>query len=732
MARLFNRLALARTATAAFVCCALWQPIHSAAQANPASPADRSPDRITITGQSYPVAGVAGFGDVPLARAPLQASIIGTQQLADGGIQSIGALTRLDASISDAYNAEGYWSILSVRGYTLDNRFNYRRDGLPVNAETAIALDNKDRLEVIKGTSGIQAGTSAPGGLVNLVVKRPVDRLRRVTLGFRESGSLVAAADLSQRFGTDNAFGLRLNLAAERLDPKVRDTKGERSLVALAGDWQLSSDTLLQAEFESSRQKQPSVAGYSMLGDTVPAASSIDPRRNLNLQPWGQPVVLNGSTGSLRLRQRLNADWALTAQAMQQRLKSDDRTAFPYGVYDAATYECAQWCDRFAPDGSFTYWQFVSDNERRTTTNLAVSLAGKLQTGAVAHGIEAGVLQSRYKARFEDQIFDIAGTGRIDGSLATPPAPGFPDANTNRDERSTEVFVRDAMRIGERAQVWAGLRHSRLDRSSIRTSPDGDGSLRATDTTRNATTPWLAAAWQLTAKTMLYASWGRGLETDVAPSRERYTNAGQSLALDSRQVEFGIKHGDERVEAALTLFDIDRGVTSDIGACGGADTCTRVVDGSARHRGIEAAWAQAIGAVTLRGSALLLDAERRGAADAGVNGRRPVNVPKASLRAGAEYRVVAVPGLSLMADLIAEGNRKVLPYDDTVQIPGWSRIDLGARWQQQLQSTTLTWRLAVDNATGRRAWKESPYQFSHVYLYPLSPRTWRASVQAAF
>jgi iron complex outermembrane receptor protein len=36
----------------------------------------------------------------------------------------------------------------------------------------------------------------------------------------------------------------------------------------------------------------------------------------------------------------------------------------------------------------------------------------------------------------------------------------------------------------------------------------------------------------------------------------------------------------------------------------------------------------------------------------------------------------------------------------------------------------------VDNASDRRAWQESPYQFSHVYLYPMAPRTWRLSLQA--
>ncbi len=691
---------------------------HAQAQAS-------AQDTVTITGSR--TATIAGFGDTSPARTPIQALSLGQATLSDQGVLTLNALPRLDASVGDAYNAEGYWSILSMRGFTLDNRFNYRRDGLPINAETALALDNKDRLEILKGTSGVQAGTSAPGGLVNLGVKRPQGDLRQASLAWRESGSLMAAVDISQGFGP---FALRLNVAAEHLDPMVRNTKGNRSLFALAADWRLGADTLLQAEFESSRQKQPSVAGFSMLGNYVPAASTVDVRRNLNDQPWRKPVVLNGDTASLKWQQRLNADWRFTLHGMQQRLKSDDRTAFPYGVYDPNTYDCPNWCDRFAPDGTFTYWEFISNNERRTSTALQAQLSGRFSTGAVEHQVETGVLSTRYKARFEDQIFDIAGTGNINGTLVTPPSPGFTDANTNRDERSTELFARDAMKVGEHWQLWAGLRHTQMNRAAERTSADSNNSLRATDFSRQATTPWLAVTAQLTPKTMLYASWGKGLETDVAPNRSRYSNAGDSLALTSRQIELGVKHGSDQVEAALTLFDIDRGVTADIGACGGANTCLRVADGSARHRGVEGSLAQQFGIWSLQASAMLLNAERKGSSQSGINGQRPVNVPKASLRLGGEVRPVA--GLAFQAGLVADSNRVVLPYDETVQIPGWARLDLGARYRHTVGGTTLTWRVGLDNATDRRTWKESPYQFGHVYLYPISARTWRASLQAGF
>jgi iron complex outermembrane recepter protein len=717
-----HHVRLTRITAAAALACAFVNPALA-----------QSAGTVTITGRAAPNPNsLSGFGDTSLARLPMQASVYGLQQLADIGVQSVGGLTALDASIGDAYNAAGYWGIVAVRGYTLDNRFNYRRDGLPINAETAIGFDNKERVEILKGISGMQAGTSAPGGLVNLVTKRANGSVRSARLEAREAGSLLGAVDIGERLGADGRFGLRLNAAYEKLNPKLRDAQGERWLAALAADAQLSADTALQAEIEASHQRQASAAGFSMLGDTVPDAKQLDPRINLNSQPWNQPVVMDGITASMRLQQRLSADWSFTAHALQQRLKSDDRTAFPYGVYDA-NYECPQWCDRFAPDGTFTYWQYVSDKERRTSSALSLAVTGRTSTGGIEHDLEAGVLFTRYRGRFQDQIYDIAGTGRIDGTAVTPASFGGTDANINRDERSTEVFARDAMQLAPSWQLWAGLRRTSVHRESVRTSAASDG-LRPTAYSQSFTAPWLGISHELAAGTIVYASWGQGLETDVAPNRARYTNRGQALpTLKSRQAELGLKHEAGALSANLALFDIERPVAVDLGACSAADTCTRQIDGSQRHRGIEGGGSWQAGRWTLQGSAMWLDPRRRGAtSDPAANGRRPVNVPERTLRLGADYRLDKWPGLVLQARLSAESDRHVLPYDESARIPGWARVDLGARWRHQWDGTVLVWRLAVDNAADRRAWKESPYQFGHVYLYPMAPRTWRASVQATF
>ena len=183
---------------------------------------------VTVDARSTPPqADISGFGDLPLKDVPISATVIDSRQLQASGARRLADLTQFDPSVTDAYNSAGYWDYLTVRGFVLDNRFNYRREGLPISAETAIPLDNKERVEILRGTSGIQAGTSAPGGLVNYVVTRPTEQdLREVRTEVSGRGSVLGAVDLGGRFGENRQFGYRLNVAAEDLKPRTYSLDG--------------------------------------------------------------------------------------------------------------------------------------------------------------------------------------------------------------------------------------------------------------------------------------------------------------------------------------------------------------------------------------------------------------------------------------------------------------------------------------------------------------------------
>ena len=69
---------------------------------------------VSVTGRGDPQVGIAGWGDLPLSRAPFSASVVTTEQMRDRGVQRLSDLVRLDPGVSDDYNAEGYWDSLSV------------------------------------------------------------------------------------------------------------------------------------------------------------------------------------------------------------------------------------------------------------------------------------------------------------------------------------------------------------------------------------------------------------------------------------------------------------------------------------------------------------------------------------------------------------------------------------------------------------------------------------------
>ena len=213
----------------------------------------------------------------------------------------------------------------------------------------------------------------------------------------------------------------------------------------------------------------------------------------------------------------------------------------------------------------------------------------------------------------------------------------------------------------------------------------------------------------------------------MTPNRPSYSNAGQALPpLKSRQVELGLKGTGGALSWNLTAFDIVRPRFATVAG-------TLQEDGEQRHRGLEAEGEWSLGDWALQGGAMWLRARVQDVgSDPSLNDKRPVNVPQRTLKANLQYRVPAMPGLNLSAGAVHEGGRMVLP-DNSLSIPGWTRWDAAARFEQRMAGVgTVTWRLGIDNLTDKRAWKESPLQFDHVYLYPLAPRTVRASMQLDF
>ena len=703
-----------QTALAAALCLLTWGQAWSQAQ----------PEQVTIT--SPLPQQVSGFGDVAPGKAPFSAVSIDGATLRDIGATRLSDALHLDPSVADSYNSPAYWDMLSVRGFTLNNRYNYRREGLPINAETMIPMDNKERIELFKGTSGIQAGTSAPGGLVNYMVKRPPaldqDPIRSVSASYGPGKTSGAAIDLGGRWGQDQAWGYRLNAAYEDLNPYIRNTQGHRQLLSLAMDWRLSPTSKLEWEMESSQRQQMGVNAYSLLGSALPAP--VNGTLNFTRQPWSVPGEFGALTGSLKFKQQLEGGWLWTTQYGAQRLRTDDRLTFAYGCSAENAW------DRFCSNGSFDVYDFRSDNERRLSDALQTEMAGQLNWGGMQHDVAFSVMRHRQLDRLAPmQAYNWAGTGTVDGTgdSAASPIPG--DLNTNRSEYATEWSLKDRIRFNTATSLWLGLRHTQISRSSART----DGSAAVQDV-RTFNTPWLAATHQLTPAHLVYASYGEGIESEVVPNRLQYSNAGQGLpTLRSHQYEAGLKATGANSRWQVTYFDITRPQSNDTGACDGSvNSCVRQIDGQAHHRGLEVSSGMSQGAWTVDAAATWIRAVREKAViDPSMNGQTALNVPQWSVRSQVQYRWSQVPGLRSVLRLNHEGERRVLE-DGTVNLPAWTTLDLATHYSTKIHGTRTDWTLAIDNLTDRHYWRESPKQFGHYYLYPGAPRTVRIGMRMSF
>ena len=665
---------------------------------------------------------VSGFGDAPLSRAPFSGISVDAQTLRDIGATRISDALRLDASVTDSYNSPAYWDMLSVRGYTLDNRYNYRREGLPISAETMIPMDNKERIELLKGTSGIQAGTSAPGGLANYVVKRAPsgndETIRAVTASYGNGKSSSIALDLGARFGENKDFGYRINAAYEDLNPYIQNTQGHRKLVALAMDWRITPDSKLEWEFERSERQQMGVNAYSLLGNNLPPV--VNGTRNLTWQNWAVPGVFHANTGSVRFKQNLANGWLWTTTYGAQRLTTDDRLAYAFG--------CGGHCDRFYADGSFDLYDYRSDNERRTVDALQTEVAGQTSWAGLAHDLAVSVMRSRMVLQTQPYAYNWVGTGSVFTPFTSNADPSPVYANTNRNEYTTELSLKDRVTLDARNSLWLGLRHTRMDRSSV--STDGSNPVRVTP---SFTTPWVAMTHQWTPATLAYGSYGEGVEVDAAPNLPQYSNAGQPLAaMRSKQMELGLKNQSGPVRWQLAWFDITRPQSGDAGTCSADNSCQRQTNGQTHNRGFELGGTYSQGPWLLQASSTWINSRRENAViDTSVNGQRALNVPDVVLRALAQYRWADVPGLRTSLRLNHEGTRRVLE-DGSINLPAWTTLDLAAHYDTRIQGVRTEWTLAVDNLTDHHYWRESPKQFSHYYLYPSAPRTGRITVRTSF
>jgi len=717
-----NRFILTSTASACALTILWCTPVHAQQNSTVLS-------GVTVTSKAAPIldaetAEVGGLG-TSLWKTPQTIAVLGADILSATGATTLSQAIKLDASLADSYNTTGYIESMSVRGFLLDPKSNYLRNGLVISSYAPLAMENKERVEVLKGVSGLQSGVSSPGGLVNFVTKVPQQgSFHTLNLDSDSMGGVKLHMDSNSQWG---ALGVRLNGVAEKMESHFSQASGRRELLSLALSGNLTPDTQLNVDLEYHHKRQASVPGLGLLdrngdglGDTLP--SGVNPRLNLNDQPWSLPFDATTTAMQFTLKSRLSNQWAAQMSMGMQRSLIHDRIAFPDGCSNATNYVYPGLC----ANGDVDVYDFRSEGEQRTSWGWEARASREMQALGVRHQFTMGVGVSGSQDDLPAlQAYNYVGSTNIFSPAVLPADPTLTELNTNSRQRATHGFATLTSSLGETVQTVIGFRSTALARSSARSD-----SSRAVSLQQEVSTPWLAATWQPTPRNSLYASWGQGVELESVPNRpNRYTNYGETLpALKSEQVELGWKwliH--PRYTLSTAVFSIDKPYADDLAGVG---LPTRVVgEKTARHRGLEMALSGKLSPMlSLQSTLSVLDARFTSALDPTWVGQRVTNVPKTKASVFADYKFADFPGLSFQSLLVVEDG-KTATVNGTAVLPLAWQWDTGIAYAQRVSGTTLRWRLGIDNVTDRIYWREAPTQsWGGVYLFASTPRTIRTRV----
>lgn len=663
--------------------------VASAAQGDPVDPQDvarierRMDEEIIVTGQrptfKTEVVQVGAFRNQSILDTPASVAVIPRALLDAQGATGLEEALRNAPGVTQQATSPTTSNNFVSRGVLIQARTNYRLNGaLQIINLSPVPIENKQRVELLKGVSALYYGLATPSGIVNVVMKRAADRpVNNVYANGDIEGSAGAGFDVGRKFGGDDQFGARINGYYGHVETPIDGVNGYRYLASGAFDWQLSEKLSFKLDVEHYRRAtdEPggiSLAAFQML-NFMPDPHTRYAPRNMPYRTW--------STNLLgRVDYALSDDWSVRAEAgLATSRRQRGRADFSFTNAASVITGAGRIAGNYTPDQSYR-------NEY-----LRAELAGKVTTLGIEHELLFGAARNRQVQKTQNQrnyanrpqnFYDQLDIDFADLNFTSVrTAPGSVNIDTG-------FYMLDIAHVGEKLLLIGGVRRVLYD------TEDTTGDFRM-----KAWTPTGGIVFKPTPKSSLYFTYIEGLESaGTAPAGT--VNEGDILRpVLSKQIEAGARAEIAGALANIAYFRIDRGL-------GYVDALnTYVVDARAIHEGVEASLqGNILPSLSVALGGQYLKATQRETGVAAQQGKRVDNTPRWSASLFAEYRPPMLSDLGVNAGMYYTGLR----YADALNVydmPAYTTYSLGVNYKLRLAGErAVTLRVNGDNITNKRYW----------------------------
>jgi iron complex outermembrane receptor protein len=663
--------------------------------------------------------------DTPLMETPMSVQVVPKAVLDDQqAIRIEDALKNVSGvakgfgfgTLEDTFIIRGFENSTSTWGLTQI----YRDGSLAVGGLFSTA--DVQRVEVLKGPAAMLYGRLEPGGLVNVVTKRP---------------QVEAAYSIQQQFGSYDTYrttlgatgslindgSLTYRLDVEYLDKNTfRDfTFNEQVHVAPKLTWKVTNQTQIDLEYQYFNQETIIDWGIPVIGNRPAKISSST--------FLGEPTdrfPYQTNSGSIMLTHSFNDDWKLQTKYYKFSNQYDD-AKFSGENGPASLNEATGDLSR----------TFYKANHDFNSDYVTMNLDGKFSTWGVDHNVLLG-------GDWFDSSFTEDGT--FFGSTKVASINIFNPVYGNGIGPNTELPINSFAKIDERwfgfylqdqitfAEDWHLLTGFRFDHAEAKSSFAADRS--GVKAVANELSPRVGLLYQPMQWLSLYGSYMQGFNGSVGGR----TVDGNALAPNrSRQYEAGIKTEwfDGKLTSSLVFYHLSKsGIATPHTDLNLAQKGFVNQTGEARSQGIEfdisgqvaENW-DVIGSYALTDTDITKDRGRDGGTRNQGNRLFSAPVHSGSFWAYHKFGEFSFPEVSVGLGAFVVGQREG-DLANSFQLPGYTRLDASLKYTKPIGHTNLTVQFNVQNLLDKEYY--STARPNRVGVTPGEPITFLGSVKLDF
>lgn len=492
-----------------------------------------------------------GKSGIPIMDLPQAVTIIGQQTIENQQAQRLSDVVKNVNGVYLGGARASTQETFYARGYNLGNT-NTFKNGFRVNSGAMPEMSAIESVEVLKGGAALLYGNVAPGGIINMITKKPKFYFGgEVNMRVGSYDLYKPAVDIYGPISKSVAY--RLNGTYEKAGSYRNNVHSERFYVNPSLLFKLSDKTKLLVQGDYLQHEFTPDFGIGTMSDSVDikniGGKKITPvsRSAFFGAPW-QYAKTKQATASFELNHAFNDNWQLNALGGYQNYSRD---------YFSTERVQASSNGRFIRPLGKT-------NAKQDYFTGQVFLNGSFNTGSIGHKVLIGVDYENDKSLNDVAAFTPNAnydTINVIDPTAYIPRTDIPANwkwNTSAESPVTRfgAYVQDLVTLSDKFKLLAGLRWSFQQANPVATTyllkndSVGYGNIQID----KAFSPRVGLVYQPSNATTVFASYSNSFSPNSG--RDIYENPLKPSIID--QFELGIKNDffDGMLNANLTLYRI--------------------------------------------------------------------------------------------------------------------------------------------------------------------------------